>query len=87
MSGETGCKEPSWDEASEAWADFVRTGKDYFRDALNNPATFKMIGEIAGLRVLDLACGEGYNTRILARKHAEITGVDKSGELARALES
>ena len=81
MSGETGCKEPSWDEASEAWADFVRTGKDYFRDALNNPATFKMIGEIAGLRVLDLACGEGYNTRILARKHAEVTGIDKSGEL------
>ena len=67
-----------WDNSSKAWADFVRTGKDHDRDALNNPATFKLIGSIEGLTVLDLCCGEGHNTRILAKKGAKVTGIDFS---------
>ena len=59
-----------WNYATEPWVDFVRTGKDYYRDGLNNPATFKLIGDVKSLVVLDLACGEGYNTRMLARKGA-----------------
>lgn len=75
-----------WDNSAKAWADFVRTGKDHDRDALNNPAAFKLIGRVKGLTVLDLACGEGYNTRILAKKGAEVTGIDfspKQIEMAR----
>ena len=75
-----------WDNSSKAWADFVRTGKDHDREELNNPAAFELIGNIKGLTVLDLACGEGYNTRILARKGAKVTGIDfspKQIELAK----
>jgi len=64
-----------------SWVDFVRKGKDYYRDELNNPAAFKLIGDIRGRLVLDLACGEGYNTRILARKGANVTGIDFSEKL------
>jgi ubiquinone/menaquinone biosynthesis C-methylase UbiE len=67
-----------WDNSSRAWAEFVRTGKDYTRDGLNNPATFDLIGNVEGLVVLDLACGEGYNTRMLARRGAIVTGIDFS---------
>jgi len=70
-----------WDEASQPWADFVRKGKDYYRDEMNNPAALSLIGEIKGKLLLDLSCGEGHNTRILARKGATVTGVD----LSRAL--
>jgi len=70
-----------WDNAMESWVDFVRKGKDYYRDELNNPATFKLIGDVRGRLVLDLACGEGYNTKILARKGAKVTGVDFSEKL------
>jgi hypothetical protein len=36
-----------WDDAAESWVDFVRKGKDYYRDELNNPATFRLIGNVA----------------------------------------
>ena len=78
-----------WNTAADAWIDFVRTGKDYTRDGLNNPATFQLIGNVKDLIVLDLACGEGYNTRILASKGAIVTGVDfseKMIEYAKQLE-
>lgn len=32
-----------------------------------------------GLRVLDVACGEGYGSALLARSAAQVTGVDVSG--------
>ena len=70
-----------WNDASESWADFVKQGKDYYRDCLNNPAAFRLIGNVKGQLVLDLACGEGYNTRILAEKGAKVTGVDFSTRL------
>lgn len=79
-----------WDDAAESWVDFVRKGKDTYRDELNNPATFRLIGNVKQKLVLDLACGEGYNSRILARKGAKVSGIDfskKLVELARIEEN
>jgi len=70
-----------WNDAAESWVDFVRKGKDYYRDELNNPATFELIGDVRDRLILDLACGEGYNTRILSRKGAKVTGVDFSEKM------
>jgi ubiquinone/menaquinone biosynthesis C-methylase UbiE len=70
-----------WDEAAEPWTDFVRKGKDFYREEMNNPALFKLVGNIKGKKILDLACGEGSNTRILARKGAKVVGVDFSERL------
>ncbi|UCD93192.1 MAG: class I SAM-dependent methyltransferase [Methanobacteriota archaeon] len=70
-----------WDDSAEAWVDFVRSGKDYFRDHLNNPAMFEVLGDISGKKILDLACGEGYNSRMMAKKGADVTGVDFSEKM------
>ena len=70
-----------WEDAAEAWKDFVRTGKDYYRDELNNPAMFEVLGDINGKRILDLACGEGYTTRVMAQKGAVVSGVDFSEKM------
>jgi ubiquinone/menaquinone biosynthesis C-methylase UbiE len=78
-----------WDEAAESWVDFVRGSKDFFREEMNNPAFFRLIGNIKGKKALDLACGEGFNARILARRGAKVVGVDFSErliEFARLLE-
>ena len=70
--------EKDWNDAAQSWFDFVRNGKDFHRDGLNNPATFALIGNVKGQIVLDVACGEGYNTRMLARQGAEVLGIDFS---------
>jgi len=70
-----------WNDAAESWIDFVRCRKDYYRDVLNNPAAFKLIGNIRGQVILDLACGEGHNTRILAKKGGVVVGIDFSEKM------
>ncbi|MFQ6061262.1 MAG: class I SAM-dependent methyltransferase [Thermoplasmata archaeon] len=70
-----------WDDGAEAWVEFVRSGKDYYRDELNNPAFFELLGNIRGKRILDLGCGEGYNSRIMARKGARVVGIDFSQKM------
>jgi ubiquinone/menaquinone biosynthesis C-methylase UbiE len=72
-----------WDEASKSWADFVRMGKDYFREEMNNPAMLRIVGNVRDKQLLDLSCGEGYNTRILAQKGARVIGVDFSKEMIK----
>lgn len=78
-----------WDKNADLWADHVARGWDLYREYLNNPAFIKLIGNIKGQKVLDVGCGEGHNTRILARQGALMTGVDISRKMiahARAAE-
>ena len=67
-----------WDANADGWAAEVRQGHDVAREWLNNPAFLAFIGDVRGRRVLDAGCGEGYNTRILARAGVRMTGVDIS---------
>src|SRR5262244_3475417 len=78
-----------WDVNAGPWAEEVRQGHDVAREWLNNPAFLAFVGDLRGQEVLDAGCGEGYNTRLLARAGARITGVDLSSrmiELATAEE-
>ncbi|MCK4422178.1 class I SAM-dependent methyltransferase [candidate division WOR-3 bacterium] len=67
-----------WDENAEAWTILSRKGYDIYRDHINTPAFLKMLGDVKGLKGLDLGCGEGYNTRKIAEKGAIMIGVDIS---------
>jgi SAM-dependent methyltransferase len=70
-----------WDENAAAWAREVRQGHDVAREFLNNPAFLALIGDLRGRQVLDAGCGDGHNTRILARAGAHMTGVDLSAHM------
>lgn len=72
-----------WDENAEAWTELVRAGYDHYRDGLNTPAFLEMLPEVEGLSGLDVGCGEGHNTRLLARRGARVTGIDISGTFVR----
>ncbi|MCA1689066.1 MAG: class I SAM-dependent methyltransferase, partial [Actinobacteria bacterium] len=44
-------------------------------------AVYEWIAErVAGLRVIDMACGEGYGAAVLAGRAAEVVGVDANPE-------
>jgi 2-polyprenyl-3-methyl-5-hydroxy-6-metoxy-1,4-benzoquinol methylase len=42
---------------------------------------FRVIGNVNGLSVLDVGCGEGLNARLLAVKGAKVAGIDLSEKL------
>jgi ubiquinone/menaquinone biosynthesis C-methylase UbiE len=79
-----------WNGNAEAWTRLARAGYDVYRDALNTPAFLEMLPPVEGLRGLDVGCGEGHNTRLLARCGARMTAVDiaqRFVELAAAAEA
>ncbi|MDI7277355.1 MAG: class I SAM-dependent methyltransferase [Anaerolineae bacterium] len=69
---------------------YDRWASHYDRDpnplvALEEPVTLELIGDVQGLRVLDLGCGTGRYCELLAGRGAEVVGVDGSpGMLERA---
>lgn len=67
-----------WNANAQAWTRLARAGYDVYRDFLNTPAFFDMLPEVRGLRGLDIGCGEGHNTRLLARRGARVTAIDIS---------
>ena len=73
-----------WNLAAESWVDFVRKGKDSVRDEMSNPSMFELLGDINGKRILDIACGEGHNTRLVRKKGASVVGVDFSENMIKA---
>src|SRR5215831_789894 len=69
-----------WNANAQAWTTLARAGYDVYRDHLNTPAFFAMLPDVAGLSGLDIGCGEGHNTRLLAGRGARVTGVDIAEE-------
>ena len=68
----------SWYDAS------VRAGA--LTHDLVMPHLLELIGDVRGLRICDLACGQGAVTRKIAQCGAEVVGVDLSAELLKIAE-
>ncbi len=67
-----------WNGNADAWTKLARAGYDVYRDYLNTPAFFEMLPNVNGLNGLDIGCGEGHNTRLLAKQGANISAIDIS---------
>lgn len=80
--GDTGSVREHWERNAEAWTALVRQGFDVYRDEVNTPGFLDLLPEVSGLRGLDVGCGEGHNTRLLAGRGARMTGLDISTRFA-----
>jgi len=72
-----------WDQNAELWSTLASKGYDLYRDLVNLPGFFSILPDIKNLSGLDIGCGDGHNTRLLAAKQAKMTGIDISKNFLR----
>ena len=73
-----------WEANARAWIEMSRAGADRYRDLVNTPGFLDVLPSVDGLRVLDVGCGEGHNTRLLRERGARLTALDISETFVRA---
>jgi 2-polyprenyl-3-methyl-5-hydroxy-6-metoxy-1,4-benzoquinol methylase len=78
----------TYDEFASQYADMMAAQEQGGVSPDSNISRFlDVVGDVSGLAVLDAGCGEGYLSRILAKRGVNVTGVDISPrlvEMARA---
>lgn len=79
-------EENYWNVTAEGWTSHIRNRPeaDLYRKYILHPLIFELLGEVKQKRILDAGCGEGYLSRMLAEKGAEVVGVDKSEKMLEA---
>ena len=75
-----------WERNAKAWTQLSRAGYDTYRNYLNTPA-FCIVARSCRQRGLDIGCGEGYNTRLLAEHGASVIGLDMSSVFVQQAKS
>jgi len=78
-----------WNAVAPEWDARYGEEGDTYRVHLLNPALLSILGDVRGKRVLDAGCGNGYMCRLLARRGAQVVGVDLAPrwiEIARGRE-
>jgi SAM-dependent methyltransferase len=73
-----------WDQAAPRWIERIRTRGDISREGLLDEWMLRALGDVSGARIIDLGCGEGRFSRMLAQRGANVTGVELSAPMLRA---
>lgn len=67
-----------WEQNAKTWTELARAGYDRYRDFFNTPHFLKFIPDVKNRQGLDIGCGDGENTRKLARIGAKMKAIDIS---------
>jgi 2-polyprenyl-3-methyl-5-hydroxy-6-metoxy-1,4-benzoquinol methylase len=65
----------AWNTNAEFWDERMAEGNDFFK-MLVWPSTERLLGTVAGRRILDAACGNGVSSRKLAANGAHVVAFD-----------
>lgn len=76
LAGEPRSDRELWDDKAADWDRHIGEDGDRNRRRHVHPVLWRMLGEVAGLDVLDAGCGTGYLAVELARRGARVTAVD-----------
>lgn len=72
----------SWSRVS-GWYDALLSENHTYQSEIIAPRLLRLVGEIRNKKVLDLACGQGYFTRLLKTAGADVVGSDVSTTLIK----
>jgi 2-polyprenyl-3-methyl-5-hydroxy-6-metoxy-1,4-benzoquinol methylase len=75
--------ENDYDAIAHAYADKVADNP--WNAYYERPAVLRLLGDVAGQRLLDAGCGSGEHARVLADRGAVVTGIDASAGRRRRL--
>src|SRR5947209_18553175 len=83
LSMERSMPADSWGRMAE-WYDAKQgdTG-DFWHRTLIDPTFLRVVGDVRGLHVLDLGCGNGYLSRRFAQGGAKVVAVDASAPIVQ----
>jgi ubiquinone/menaquinone biosynthesis C-methylase UbiE len=72
-----------WDESAAVWTELSRQGFNIYADLINTPALLEFLPDITGQSGIDLGCGEGRNSRLIAPRCVSMVGLDISSTFLR----
>jgi ubiquinone/menaquinone biosynthesis C-methylase UbiE len=73
-------KDTSWGGVAE-WYEKVVEDNDSYQEKVVKPNLFRFLGNVSGKKIVDMACGEGFFSRILFASGASVVGADIGKEL------
>ena len=77
-------KTSSWGAVASWYDSMLENGSDTYQEAVIAPNLLRIVAPKKGMKILDLACGQGYFTRLFTQRGAEAIGADISPELIAA---
>jgi 2-polyprenyl-3-methyl-5-hydroxy-6-metoxy-1,4-benzoquinol methylase len=73
-----------WSQVADWYDDLVGDeGSEYHREVVH-PGVLRLLGDVTGRAVLDVACGQGVLCRLLTERGATVVGVDGAAPLINA---
>jgi len=75
-------KDTSWGGVAD-WYEGHLAGDDTYHGKVIAPNLMRILDARSGMKILDVGCGEGYFTRLIAQSGADVSGADIAGELVR----
>lgn len=76
----------SWGGVADWYNKHLEKGDDTYHTKVIFPNVLRMLGDVTGKKVLDMACGQGIFSEQLRDKGAFVTGVDVAKELIKIAE-
>jgi len=74
-------KDTSWDKVAGWYDDYLENNSDTYQEQVIAPNILRIVSPKKGVRILDVACGQGFFTRKFADAGAKTVGADISEEL------
>lgn len=73
--------ETSWGHVANWYHEHVSENVDTYHEKVIKPNLLRVLGDVRGKHVLDVACGQGFFSRALASASARVTGIDIAPQL------